>query len=348
MHRLTAIDLFCGCGGLSVGLKKADFRIIAAIDADELAINTYRRNHRTAKVVHENIRKVSAAKLMHELRLDRGELDLLAGCPPCQGFSKLRTLNGKHSVQDSMNELIFDFLRFVRVFRPKTIMLENVPGLAKDERLVKFGEVLTSLKYTWKHEVLNAANFGVPQRRNRMILIASRIGPIRMAAPLKNHLSVRDVFTKLPPPGSSGDPLHDHTATRSEHVMEIIRNIPHDGGSRSALPIQKQLACHRKSDGFADIYGRMAWDEPSPTITGGCINPSKGRFLHPTADRAITLREAALLQGFPTSYQFSLDRGHYPAAQMIGNAFPPAFATLHARELAKRLVNPITVAPTLG
>lgn len=115
--------------------------------------------------------------------------------------------------------------------------------------------------------------------------------------------------------------------------MAIIRKIPKDGGSRGQLGREAQLACHRKCDGFNDIYGRMSWEKPAPTITGGCINPSKGRFLHPEQDRAITLREAALLQGFPRTYKFDMSKGRYPAAQMIGNAFPPAFAARHAKVL---------------
>ena len=119
--------------------------------------------------------------------------------------------------------------------------------------------------------------------------------------------------------------------------MSLIRRIPKNGGSRTDLPNMDQLECHQKLDGFNDVYGRMSWHEPAPTITGGCINPSKGRYIHPDDDRAITLREAALLQGFPKSYAFDMSRGRYPAAQMIGNAFPPKFAEHHARAIYTHL-----------
>lgn len=337
IRRLTAIDLFSGCGGLSLGLKKAGFRVLAAIDNDSLANESYRKNHpRTLQFEHD-ITKVSATGLMQRLGLRRGQLDLLAGCPPCQGFSRLRTLNGQRRPREPMNNLVFEFLRFVRVLRPKTIMMENVPGLTRNSRLKKFCKVLSKLGYDWDYDVLDAADYGVPQRRRRMILLASLYGPAPFAPKSRSLRTVRAAIAKLDRPGRSGDPVHDHPARRSADVRMLIKKIPRNGGGRTALPKQEQLPCHRKVDGFRDIYGRMAWDEPAPTITGGCINPSKGRFLHPRQDRAITLREAALLQGFPRRYFFSLKKGTYPAAQMIGNAFPPMFATRHARQLAAQL-----------
>jgi DNA (cytosine-5)-methyltransferase 1 len=222
---------------------------------------------------------------MQRLRLKQGQLDLLAGCPPCQGFSRLRTLNGQRRPREPMNDLVFQFLRFVRVARPKTIMMENVPGLARNRRLTKFCRVLSKLGYAWDYDVLDAADYGVPQRRRRMILLASLHGPTAFAHKSRSLRTVRMTIARLDRPGHSGDPLHDHPARRSADVRLLIKRIPCNGGSRAALPEREQLACHRKIDGFRDIYGRMAWDEPAPTITGGCINPSKGRFLH-CADRA--------------------------------------------------------------
>jgi len=333
-RRLRAVDLFAGCGGLSLGLERAGFDVVAAIDSDELASETYKKNHPNAFFVHGDITKVSASKLMRKLGLRKGELALLAGCPPCQGFSTIRTLNGQRRLREPMNDLVFQFLRFVRVMRPQAIMMENVPGLAKNDRLTKFCKVLSGLGYYWEYKVLDAANYGVAQRRKRMILLASRYKQPTFASQSSVRKTVRNVISTLAKAGASGDALHDHPAKRSPHVEILIRRIPLNGGSRSALPRRDQLPCHRRSNGFKDIYGRMAWDAPAPTITGGCVNPSKGRYLHPRHHRAITLREAALLQGFPRRYYFSLKNGVYPAAQMIGNAFPPAFATRHARKLA--------------
>ncbi|MDQ8698165.1 DNA cytosine methyltransferase [Hyphomicrobium sp. LHD-15] len=331
--RPSAIDLFCGCGGLSLGLKNAGFSVVAAVDTDALACATYRANHRATLLLEKDIQDIDPAELMVELGLKEGELGLLAGCPPCQGFSTLRTLNGGKKISEPMNDLVFQFSRFIKVFKPKSVMVENVPGLAGDERLAKFRGFLSAMGYKSCIDVFDAADFGVPQRRRRMILLAARGTRPEFAAPAKRKRSVRSAIANLPAPQVTTDPAHNHPADRAPHVMDIIRRIPKDGGSRRELGEDAQLPCHRKCNGFKDIYGRMSWDKPSPTITGGCINPSKGRFLHPEQDRAITLREAAMLQGFPVNYRFDLSKGRYPAAQMIGNAFPPAFAAHHAKSL---------------
>jgi DNA (cytosine-5)-methyltransferase 1 len=337
MTKLTAIDLFSGCGGLSLGLKKAGFKVLAAVELDELAAETYSKNLRKTHVLRTDIRRISPSALMKLCGLKQGELDLLAGCPPCQGFSTLRTLNGHTDIDEPMNDLVFQFRRFARALLPKTIMMENVPGLAKDARLKQFCRSLRKLGYSMKFDVLDAADFGVPQRRRRMILIASRLGDVEFAPKLRRPTTVRDAIGGLVTPGNADDPLHVRGPKRTDKIEALIRKIPRNGGSRTSLRARDQLPCHRKTDGFKDIYGRMAWDRPAPTITGGCINPSKGRFLHPVAHRAITLREAALLQGFPARYRFPLSSGAYAVAQLIGNAFPPAFAACHARKLARKI-----------
>ena len=335
--RLTAIDLFCGCGGLSLGLRRAKFKVIAAVDNDDLSSKTYQQNHRQTRVVQQDIRLVSPWNLMKELQIGPGELDLLAGCPPCQGFSTLRTKNGGLEVNEPMNDLVFEFIRFVRAFRPKAIMLENVPALHKDLRLYKiFGE-LSELGYESQAKVLNAENYGVPQRRHRMILIGSRFGLPAFAPIVRGRRTVTGAIGRLPLPEATEDPAHNYTVRRADHVLSLIQKIPKDGGSRTDLPNVDQLKCHQNFDGFKDVYGRMAWRKPAPTITSGCINPSKGRFIHPDADRAITLREAAILQGFPKSYKFDMSKGRYATALMIGNAFPPKFAEHHARSICEHL-----------
>jgi DNA (cytosine-5)-methyltransferase 1 len=274
---------------------------------------------------------------MEELGLAPGQLDLLAGCPPCQGFSSMRTLNGKRRIRDPQNDLLFDFMRFVHVLKPRAVMLENVPGLATNWRLKKFVRRLTGLGYHHQARILDAANFGVPQRRRRFILIATLTTKPRFAEPDEKRVTVRVAIGHLPKPGSSGDPCHDLPEQRTERVAALIRRIPKDGGSRAALGERSQLACHRKVDGFKDVYGRMRWDDVAPTITGGCINPSKGRFLHPTQHRTVTLREAAVLQTFPRTYWFALDRGKFSTAQLIGNALPPEFIRRHAIEVKRGL-----------
>ncbi|MGD0539526.1 MAG: DNA cytosine methyltransferase [Verrucomicrobiota bacterium] len=332
MNKPAAIDLFSGCGGLTLGLKQAGFRVLGAVEMDPLAVETYQANHPEVAVWPEDIRNVTPRELKRRLGLRKGGLDLLAGCPPCQGFSTMTTLNGKRGMDDPRNDLIFQFVRFVRELAPKAVMLENVPGLAKDARMSMVCQELKDLGYRQPSvAVLDAADYGVPQRRRRMILLAARNATIPFARPAKRKQTVRDALKRLHPGRARKDPLHMLGENRSAKVTEIIRLIPKNGGSRLDLGKQRQLECHRNCDGFNDVYGRMAWDEVAPTITGGCCNPSKGRFLHPTKNRCITLREAALLQTFPPTYFFSSKRGKFPAAQMIGNALPPEFIRRHAK-----------------
>ena len=333
----SAIDLFCGCGGLSLGLRRAGFKVVAAIDNDPLSTSTYSENHKNTRLINSDIRSIDPTDLMKTLGMAPGDLALMAGCPPCQGFSTLRTLNGGRDIDEPMNDLVYEFVRFVEVFLPKTLMMENVPALLSDDRMRKVERNLDALGYSYAADLFNAERYGVPQRRQRMILFGSRNDCPPFGRPVSRRRTVAMAIRKLEPPVVSQDPLHNYTERRTEHVMSLIRRIPKNGGSRTDLPEDEQLDCHRRMDGFKDVYGRMAWQEPAPTITGGCISPSKGRFIHPEDDRAITLREAALLQGFPSRYEFDMSNGRYLAAQMIGNAFPPKFAEHHARSIYNHL-----------
>ncbi|TVQ30917.1 MAG: DNA cytosine methyltransferase [Phycisphaeraceae bacterium] len=329
-----AIDLFAGCGGLTEGLKQAGFRVVGAIEIDELAAKSYRMNHPRVRLWNNDIRTIRLPTLRKTLCLKSGELDLLAGCPPCQGFSNIRTLNGNRYVRDRRNSLTDEFLRFVKDLRPRAIMLENVPGLANKRRFREFAATLESMGYNVKWDILDAALYGVPQRRRRLILLASKSGSIDFAPIDTTRMTVADAIGEIEPPHISNDPLHCLIGRRSHRISELIKRIPKDGGSRSDLPEEMWLECHKKCSGFKDVYGRMRWSDVAPTITGGCLNPSKGRFLHPDQNRALTVREAALLQGFPPGYRFATDRGMYAIAGMIGNALPPEFIRRHAIQIA--------------
>lgn len=332
-----AVDLFSGCGGLTTGLKRAGFFVVAALDNHRLSVETYKANHAGVHVWRRDIKRFSAAHMRRELRLRRGRLDLLAGCPPCQAFSSMRTLNGKHTLRDADKDLLFQFLRFIKAFRPKAVMIENVPGLAGDKRVVRFCAALARLGYQSEVRVLDAAEYGVPQRRRRMILMASRVAPIRFGRRSQAKSTVRDAIAKLSNAGKSGDPLHDFPEKRTTEMQERILSTPRDGGSRTAWPRRLCLRCHEDCNGFKDVYGRMSWDDVAPTITTGCFNPSKGRFLHPRHHRAITMREAALLQGFPKRYKFPKADSKIAVAGMIGNALPPPFIAAHARRIRTTL-----------
>ena len=269
-----------------------------------------------------------------------GELDLLAGCPPCQGFSALRTKRRASAVDDERNDLVLEFLRLIEEMRPRLVLMENVPGLGRDLLFRQFVDGLTNGGYRPATAVLDSADFGTPQRRRRLVLLAALGVRPELETNTLEQKTVRDAIGKFATTaGQSGDPLHDHGERRATRISSIISAIPKDGGSRADLGAAAQLDCHRRAaergDGWGrDSYARMAWDRPAPTITGGCINPGKGRFIHPVEDRAITLREALLLQGFPPDFRLSLRRGKYAAAELIGNAIPPPF--VRAQALAMR------------
>ena len=287
----------------------------------------------------EDIRETCGTDLLRHAGLAVGELDLLAGCPPCQGFSALRTKQRQSAVADHRNDLVLEFLRLVSECRPKFVLMENVPGLARDALFHEFVSGLTALDYEVASGVLDSADFGTPQHRRRLVLVAARGARPGLMPGKSMRRTVRDAIGALADTaGRSGDPLHDHGEQRAERVRSVIESIPKDGGSRADLGADAQLECHRlaaaRGDGWGrDQYARMAWGRPSPTITGGCVNPTKGRFLHPEENRAITLREALLLQGFPPDFRLSLRRGKYNAAELAGNAIPPAFVKAQALAL---------------
>lgn len=333
----TAIDVFAGCGGLTQGLRRAGFRVLGAVEVDQAAAETYKLNHPEVHIWINDIRDLSTRSVTRKLAIRKGQLDLLAGCPPCQGFSTMRTLNGNRSNRDKRNDLLFEFLRFVEALRPKAVMMENVPGLATNCRFKRFRARLEELGYVGEYRVLNAADYAVPQRRHRLIYLAGLGAKVPFGKATKITKTVRQAIFSLQPAGKSGDALHDMPERRTQQVRNIIKAVPKNGGGRTDLPQEQQLDCHKSCDGFKDVYGRMAWDKVAPTITTGCFNPSKGRFLHPVRNRAITIREAALLQGFPKRYKFDAKDGKVAIALMIGNALPPPFIAAHARSIARML-----------
>ncbi len=334
----TALDLFSGCGGMTVGLKRAGFRVLGAVDIDPLSTKTYKANHKEVMVWETDIRELEPAELEAALELKEKRLDLIAGCPPCQGFSTIRTLNGALIVEDPRNNLLLEFQRFIEFLRPRVIMMENVPGLAEDKGFAAFSKRMEKIGYSGDYYILNAAEYGVPQRRRRLIYLAGFGMKILPAKPARKIKTVLDAIGNLAKVRESDDPMHNMSEKRTRRIMRLIQRIPKDGGSRTDLPAKDQLECHKRCNGFKDVYGRMAWNDVAPTITSGCFNPSKGRFLHPEEDRAITMREAALLQGFPPQYKFPITSNKAAVASIIGNALPPPFIAAHARCIAKTII----------
>lgn len=240
----TAIDLFAGCGGLTAGLRKGGFPVLGAVDIDETAAETYKLNHPRVEIWTKDIRDLKTKNVARKLGLRKGQLDLVAGCLPCQGFSTMRTLNGNLSNRDKRNDLLFEFLRFVEDLRPKAVMMENVPGLAGNSRFKRFCSRLNELGYVGAHDVLNAAHYGVPQRRSRLICLAGLGNGIAFGKAKTKVRTVREAIFSLPSAGKSGDPLHDMPERRTPEVARIIKAVSKDGGERTDLPYKQQLNCH--------------------------------------------------------------------------------------------------------
>ncbi|MFD2706612.1 DNA cytosine methyltransferase [Salibacterium lacus] len=328
MLKPVAIDLFSGCGGLSEGLKQAGFDVRGAVEIDQTASQTYIENHPSTKLVNKDIKEVSGVELIKKIGED---VTLIAGCPPCQGFSTLKTKKKKNSLKDKRNELIFEFIRIVKELLPTFIMVENVPGLKDYLHFNEAIQELTYLGYGIDYQIINVADFGVPQRRKRLVLMGSLLNK-NIKVPIGDSVkqtTVRDCIYGLEKPEETDDSLHSIHSKHNDRIKKMITLIPGDGGSRKDLPQEYWLECHKKGGvGFSDVYGRLSWDQLSSTITSGCLSPSKGRFLHPEQNRSISAREAALLQTFPIDYRFPVLKNKTSLAQMIGNAFPPGVSKI--------------------
>jgi DNA (cytosine-5)-methyltransferase 1 len=334
---LISIDLFSGCGGLTSGLTKAGFKTKVAVEIDCDAVNTFKKNHKKTKVIQKNIREIKISEIKKLLK--KKQLHLLAGCPPCQGFSSVRRLNGKN-IHDERNNLIMEYLRFVKSLKPLTLMMENVPALEKYYLFKEMVSQLNELGYNTQYKIVNVKDYGVAQRRRRLVLVGSRLGEISVAEGINTKVTVRDVIGKMNPVTKTKDKIHQIFPAHTTKVFERIKLTPKNGGSRSDLPKKFTLECHKKVNvGFNDIYGRLRWDDYSTTITGGCLNPSKGRFLHPEKNRTITAREAAMLQSFPKGYKFPTDIGITSLALLIGNALPPKFSYIQSKNIKQHLDN---------
>ena len=345
-----AVDLFAGGGGLTVGLKKAGFKVAAAIEMEEHACATYLANHSEVRLFRRDIRDVSGDELRRWL--GNNQVDLLAACPPCQGYTSLN----KTGSEDPRNKLIFEITRLAAELQPEAIMMENVPGLTSRGRVL-FDQLKSDLKnlgYKFDDScaVLEVADYGVPQRRRRLVLLAGRGFEIQLperthSAGGRNGLKRwKSVWDTIGERNDLGDPLtlpeakkqgdlnrskwHTVRALSPQNVARIKAAVP--GKSWTSIPEHLRPDCHRGGyEGFTNVYGRMEWDQPSPTITAGCTTFSKGRFGHPKAHRTISVREAALLQTFPEDYVFDvpyMDR----VCTVIGNALPCDFAESIAKQ----------------
>ncbi len=321
----NAIDIYCGSGAVTEGMKAEGITVLAAIDNDPIACETYRLNHPEVHLFPSDIRTLNPAAIRKNINFS-GRLDLLVVCAPCQPFS---SQNRKRTADDHRADLVLESLKFIKEFEPEVVFFENVPGIAISGPLHSLRHNLAELGYTLAEpKTLNAAECGVPQRRERCIMVAARnrecINAFYDSVNARPTVTVRQTIGGLRQLCSGerdpDDPLH-FARNHQPIVLQRLQHIPEDGGSRLSLPPELELKCHkgRKND-FPDVYGRMRWDDVAPTLTTGCTDVTKGRFAHPRDNRAITLREAALLQSFPPYYRFSGNSGQI--ARQIGNAVP--------------------------
>ena len=353
MKKIKAIDLFSGCGGVSIGLMQAGFDVVSAVEIDKDAVTAYENYPllKNVNVLQEDICKLSGSKILQAGGINPNELYLLAGCPPCQKFSMQNRINNSDETKiDEVKKLLMQYLRIIEELYPPFILMENVPGIRSS-----FGGRILNERYFVKSNVVNAADYGVPQARKRFVLHAIRYDLYEVLSakglswdlPQRTHskngqdglpkwVTVRAAFEGLPAISAgqrySDDKIKNHDCANLSSVnirrMQIIRA---NGGTRTSLPPDLVLNCHKEYSGHTDVYGIMNPDEPSPTITGGCLSYSKGRFGHPFEDRAISAREAARLQTFPDDYIFgeSLTK----TALQIGNAVPIKLVKASAKEI---------------
>jgi len=349
---ISAVDLFCGCGGLTHGLLCAGIKVEAGIDIDAQMEYAYVTNNPGAAFLRWDVADTSSRSIAG--LFDSGKHRLLAGCAPCQPFSKLTNGVKKHQAWD----LLDYFGNFVADIRPELVTMENVPELADRGRTVfdRFVATLRKCDYHVDWRVVHCPEYGVPQSRRRLVLLASRLGEIGVPDGRYRHASrwrtVRQTIGRLRPLEAGeedpSDPLH--AASRLSPLnLERIRATRHDGGTRHDWPDRLVLDCHRRKSGerYFSIYGRMWWDRPAPTMTTLCTGIGNGRFGHPEQDRTITLREAALFQTFPRSYQFwppDEKVNRKAVGRMIGNAVPPKLA----RELGRALMEHIAAIESRG
>jgi DNA (cytosine-5)-methyltransferase 1 len=324
-----AVDLFCGVGGLTHGIQKSGINVVAGIDIDSTCKFAYEKNN-ISKFIHKGIEEVEADEITN--LFPKNSIKILMGCAPCQPFSTYSLRYIKDGRKDNKWRLLYYFGDLIEKVRPEIISMENVPQLITKEVFKDFIDKLMDLGYFTNWKVVNCAHYGVPQNRNRLVLLASKLGEIKLKdyeLCKENFVTVRDVIKDLWAISDGechiNDPMHQSSKLSEMNKQRIKQSIP--GGTWKDWDEELRLSCHKKDTGkgYGAVYGRMEWNKPAPTITTQFYGYGNGRFGHPDQNRAISLREGALLQSFPETYQFFDDNNPQTNKKLgvhIGNAVP--------------------------
>ena len=341
LHTISAVDLFCGAGGLTRGLEKSGITVNLGIDIDPACEYPYSANN-NASFLLKSVDDVEASELLSAY--NGTQLKLLAGCAPCQTFS---SYNQKADSSDKRWWLLLQFSRLIRETEPELVTMENVPGLMHQDVFKEFVADLEVRDYHIDYQIVNCAEYGLPQQRNRLVLLASQLGPIKFLSPKgfkRKTKTVKEAIGKLPSIEAGAidpkDPLHQSSCLSEINHKRIIVSKP--GGTWRDWPEELVADCHKKKSGknYPSVYGRMSWNEPAPTITTQFFGFGNGRFGHPEQNRAISLREGAILQSFPKKYKFTAPGEPISKkllGRLIGNAVPVKLGELIGKSILKHV-----------
>ena len=345
--RIITVDIFCGAGGLTRGLLDAGIEVAAGYDIDEVCRFPYEHNNSPAKFHDKSVTELTGKKLSKHF--PKGSIRVLVGCAPCQTFSKYT--QGLNNKNDPKWELLTQFARLVRELKPDIVSMENVPELQRYSVFDQFLDTLAEEKFHFSDDpekrVVFCPDYGIPQHRRRVVLVASRFGPIELIPPTHTpdrYRKVSDVLRSLPPLQSgdeySRDPMHRTSRLSPINLKRIQHSKP--GGTWRDWPRKLVADCHKQKSGesYPSVYGRMEWEKPAPTITTQFYGFGNGRFGHPEQDRAISLREGAILQSFPKGYKFVKPNDDYcmrTVGLMIGNAVPVRLGEVVGKTIRRHL-----------
>ncbi len=345
-NNISAIDLFCGIGGLTYGLQKAGIKVNAGIDIDGSCKYSFEVNN-NSRFINKDIQSLTGGEL-HKL-YKKNDIPVLVGCAPCQPFSSYTYKKDKD--KDDRWQLLYEFSRLIKETQPVIVSMENVPTLLtfkKEPVFFKFVSNLEKEGYKVWYKVVYSPDYGIPQKRKRLVLLASKLGEIEIIPPThspENYVTVKDAIGNIEPiqsgETSQKDFIHKASKLSDKNLLRIKQSLP--GGSwKKDWDEELKLTCHNTDKGktYVSVYGRMKWDEPSPTMTTFCTGIGNGRFGHPEQDRAISLREAAILQSFPISYKFAENENTLKfgkTSKHIGNAVPPKLGEVIGKSILKHL-----------